>query len=170
MIPPEEAILKHALASLARFNPEAAVAWLAEHQVDPNKPDYYRIHGMWRELATQYPEQAFEIFSREEFVDARRSNASTLIRNDFSLAPGIIQKTEKSSHQAQILNSVISSGSSTHVYDFFPTPEGNNRLPDFQGRYKSLLEAINHGSYPERQREVLIRSLDRNFQKKLETE
>lgn len=166
--PQEETIVGQALASLSRFNPEAAVAWLAENEPNPDKPDYNRIHGMWRQLASNYPEQATKIFSRKEYLDPRRANIGWLISNDFSLLPEAIAQTEKASHQVQIIQSVLSSAGSNHVKDFFPTPEGPNRLPAFQQRYDYLLEGINLGIYPERQKEILLRSLNRDFKGKIE--
>ena len=131
-IPPEEVIISNALASLARFNPEAALSWLADHEAAPEKPDYNRIHGMWRQLATNYPERALEIFEEEKYSDPRRAHIGWLLSQDFSAVPDAITETPKASHQTQILHSVISSAGSNHVNDFFPTPEGPNRLPNFQ--------------------------------------
>lgn len=166
-IPPEETIMAHALASLARFDPAGALEWLADHQVDPEKPDYNRIHGMWRQLATRHPDEALEIFAREEYVDARRSNIGWLLGRDFSKTADVIAATPKASHQAQILGDLLHSAGSNHVNDFFPTPEGPNRLPNFQQRYDRLLEAIDLGTFPEKQKESLIKRLDREFQGKL---
>jgi hypothetical protein len=166
-IPPEEVIISNALASLARFDPEAAVAWLAEHEPDPEKPDYNRIHGMWRALAENYPERALEIFGEEKYLDARRMNIGGVLEKDFSLVPEVITGTPKASHQVQILQSVMSSAGSAHVNDFFPTPEGPNRLPNFQERYDFLLEGIHQGAYPERQREQFLERLEQTFEGKL---
>lgn len=169
-IPPEETIISQAVASLARFNPEAAVTWLKEHEPNPDKPDYNRIHGMWRQLATNYPEQALEIFAQEEYLDPRRANIGWMIQSDHSLLPDAVAQTEKASHQVQIIQNVLMSAGSNHVKDFFPTPEGLNRLPNFQQRYDYLVEAINLGTYPERQKESLLKSLNREFRHKLGTE
>lgn len=169
-IPPEEVIISNALASLARFNPEAALSWLADHEADPEKPDYNRIHGMWRQLATNYPEQALEIFAEEKYSDPRRANIGWLLSQDFSAVTDAITETPKASHQTQILHSVISSAGSNHVNDFFPTPEGPNRLPNFQQRHDFLLEAINRGTYHEKQKESLLGSLEREFKGKLGAE
>lgn len=166
-IPPEESIVTQAVASLARFNPEIAVAWLKEHEPNPEKPDYNRTHGMWRQLATNYPEQALEIFSREEYLDPRRANIGWMIQYNHSLLPDVIAETDKSSHQVQIIQSVLMSSGSNHVKDFFPTPDGPNRLPNFQQRRDYILEAIELGTYHEKQKESLIRSLNREFQHKL---
>lgn len=163
LTPPGEAIISHALASLARFNPEAAVDWLNQHEPNPDKPDYNRPHAMWRQLATHHPAQALEIFSREEFINPRRGNIGWLIQNDYTLLPNAVTETEKFSHQTQIIQSVLMSAASTHVNDFFPTPGGPNRLPDFQKRHDSLLEAIKRGTYHEKQKESLLRSLKREF-------
>ena len=169
-IPAEEVIIANALASLARFNPEAALTWLTEHEADPEKPDYNRIHGMWRALAENSPERALEIFAEEKYVGARRANIGWVLSGGFSLVPEVITGTPKASHQTQILHSVISSAGSNHVNDFFPTPEGPNRLPDLQQRYDLLAEGINRGTYPEKQKESLLGSLEREFKGKLGAE
>ncbi|MEN8784750.1 MAG: hypothetical protein ABF379_10330 [Akkermansiaceae bacterium] len=169
-VPPEETIISQALASLARFNPEAAVTWLKEHEPNPEKPDYNRVHGMWRQLATHHPEQATRIFSQEQYLDPRRANIGWMIQFDYSLLPEAITQTEKASHQTQIIHSVLSSSASNHVNDFFPTPDGPNRLPNFQQRHDYLLEAINLGTYHEKQKESLLKSLAREFSQKLGTQ
>jgi len=165
--PPNETIISHALSALARFDPDAATEWLTKHQADPEKPDYNRAHSVWRQLATHHPDDALEIFSRPENIDIRRSSIGWLIENDYSLLPDIISQTDNARHQSQIIQSILSSSGSDHVKDFFPTPEGPNRLPNFQQRHKFLLEAINLGTYPERQREIHLKSLAREFKSKL---
>ena len=169
-IPDEEVIFSAALASMARFNPEEALGLLAEHELDPDNPDYNRIHGMWRALAETYPERALEIFSEEKYLDPRRANIGWLLSQDYSAVPDAITETAQPSHQTQILQNVISSAGSNHVNDFFPTPEGPNRLPNFQQRHDFLEEAINRGTFGEKQKESLVESLKSEFKGKLGTE
>lgn len=169
-VPPEERMLSNALASLARFDPEKALAWLKENEMNPEKPDYNRIHGMWRQLATEHPQEALEILAREEYADARRANLSWLLIEDFSLTPDAIAATPEASHQVQILGDVIRSAASNHVKDFMPTPEGPNRLPNFQERYDDILEAIELGTHSDKQKERLQVRLEKEFQGKLNSE
>jgi hypothetical protein len=68
------------------------------------------------------------------------------------------------------MQSVIWSAGSDHVNDFFPTPEGPNRLPNFQQRYDFLIEGIEQGTFPEKQKESLLKSLENEFKGKLGAE
>jgi hypothetical protein len=48
--------------------------------------------------------------------------------------------------------------------DYFPTPGDRNRLPNFEARYRQMLDAVEAGRFEDGQGRILLRNTHRAFQ------
>ncbi|MEJ6642895.1 MAG: hypothetical protein QNL33_06525 [Akkermansiaceae bacterium] len=116
-------------------------------------------------------ERVLELPEVKKNYESYQAQLNSRLSGDIAIPPEeVIRETPSASHQTQILQSVIWSAGSDHVNDFFPTPEGPNRLPNFQQRYDFLIEGIEQGTFPEKQKESLLKSLENEFKGKLGAE
>ena len=172
VVPTEPASYRHTIAmnvaldaalALAAHDFDAAASWLKKNPLGSDVTCAERIERFNILWAHSNPKEALARLRSDPQSEFAQKYAIAVLCRDPSQGPKVMPYLDTPERRFEAISIAASDLNTYTNRDFFPVPGQMNRLLDYEGSYRSLLETIDAARLPDDQRIKLLKTVHQTF-------
>lgn len=152
-----------AALALAAHDFDAAASWLKDNPLGSEVDDAERIERFNILWAHSNPKEALARLRSDPQSEFAQKYAIAVLCRDPSQGPKVMPYLDTPERRFEAISIAASDLNTYTDRDFFPVPGQMNRLLDYEGSYRYLLETIESAKLPDDRRAALLETVHQNF-------
>jgi hypothetical protein len=152
-----------AALALAAHDFDAAASWLKDNPLGSEVDDAGRMERFNILWAHSHPREALARLRSNPHSEFAQKYAIAVLCKDPAQGPKVMPHLDTAERRFEAISIAASDLNTYTNRDFFPVPGQTNRLLDYEGSYRSLLETIDAARLPDDQRIKLLKTVHQTF-------